>query len=214
MLFVPKYTWRLLVMRTVLYARVSTEKQSVDNQLKILQEYCKRNGLKVVQVYKDYVSGSKDSRPEFDEMLHDMRNHRFDCIAVYKLDRIGRSLKHLLQLFEEFEKNKIKFVSVTQNIDTNTPEGKMMVRMLMVLAEYERELTVARINDTLGRYKEHLRKDGKFVARDGKIRHGLGRPVGSHDSKPRRKSGYYLRWSKQSTPRKKEGILSEDNQGK
>ena len=132
------------------------------------------------------MSGSKDSRPDFDLMLKDMREGLFDTIIVYKLDRIGRSTSHLLKLFEEFEKKNIKFISVTQNINTDTPEGKLMLRMLMILAEYERELTISRINDGLARAREQ-----------GSV---LGRPKGSTDKKRRRTSGYVNRWLKQSTP--------------
>jgi DNA invertase Pin-like site-specific DNA recombinase len=189
-------------MKTAIYIRVSTDKQTVENQLPIIQDYCKRNNYVVFDIYQDVISGRTDSRPDFDRLINDMRKHRFDCIMVYKLDRIGRSLKHLLQLFEEFRNNKIDFVSVTQNINTSTPEGRMFLHLLMIFAEYERELTVARINDTLGRYKEHLKNEGKFIARDGRVRHHLGRPKGSKDKKQRKKGGYYLRYMeiKKSTP--------------
>lgn len=183
-------------MKVAIYIRVSTDKQTVENQLPIIQDYCIRNNYEVFDVYQDVISGKTDSRPDFDRLINDMRNHRFDCIVVYKLDRIGRSLKHLLQLFEEFRNNNIDFISVTQNINTSTPEGRMFLHLLMIFAEYERELTVARINDTLGRYKKHIRTEGKFIARDGKVRYHLGRPKGSKDTKVRKKSGYYLRWSK------------------
>jgi DNA invertase Pin-like site-specific DNA recombinase len=188
-------------MKGAIYVRVSTEKQSVENQLPIIQDYCKRNNYEVFDIYQDVISGKTDSRKDFDRLMNDMRQHKFDCILVYKLDRIGRSLKHLMQLFEEFNNNKVDFISVTQNINTTTPEGRMFLQMLMVFAEYERALTVARINDTLGRYKEHLKNDGRFIARDGRVRHNLGRPKGKKDSKPRKKGGYYLRYmSKKSTP--------------
>ena len=115
-----------------------------------------------------------------------MRNKKFDCIIVYKLDRIGRSLAHLIKLFEEFRTKGINFISVTQNINTTTPEGRMFLHLLMVLAEYERELTINRINSGLDRAKAKGIK--------------LGRPFGSHDKKRRRTSGYVQRWIKQSTP--------------
>ena len=174
-------------MIPVIYYRKSTkDKQEFGMQIHSIENYCKVNNITPIKTYSDEVSGSKDSRPEFDIMLKDMREGLFDTILVYKLDRIGRSTSHLLKLFEEFEKKHIKFISVTQNINTTTPEGKLMLRMLMILAEYERELTVSRINDGLARVKSKGKK--------------LGRPKGSSDKKRRRKSGYYLRWAKKTTP--------------
>ena len=100
-------------------------------------------------------------------------------MVVYKLDRIGRSLQHLLNLFEELTNRKIGFVSLSQNIDTATPEGRLFLHMLMLLAEFERELIVSRTLAGLAR----ARRQGKT----------LGRPKGRKDSRPRAKSGYYLR---------------------
>lgn len=174
-------------MKAVIYLRKSTrDKQEFGMQVHSIENYCRINNITPLYTYKDEMSGSKDSRPEFDLMLNDLRQGLFDTIIVYKLDRIGRSTSHLLKLFEEFQKKNIKFISVTQNINTDTPEGKLMLRMLMILAEYERELTVSRINDGLARARSNNKK--------------LGRPSGSKDKKRRRKSGYYLRHSKQSTP--------------
>lgn len=154
-------------------------------------------GYEIYDVYNDENwSGVKESRPQFDRLMNDVRQHRFNGIVVYKLDRIGRSLQHLLQLFEEFKNNNIEFISVTQNIDTKSEEGKLLLKMMMILAEYERELTVQRTRDTLQRYKEQIADCGYFIGRDGKKHTHLGREKGKKDSKPRRKSGYHLRWAK------------------
>jgi len=170
-----------------LYARVSSRDQNIDTQLLALRDYCKRMDYEIVGEYVDNgFSGKNENRPEFERLLSDMRNNKLDCIVCYKLDRIGRSLRHLLNLFEEFNNRKIGFVSLSQSIDTNTPEGRMFLRMLMVLAEYERELIVSRTKDGLRR----AIKQGKK----------LGRPSGSVDRKRRRKSGYLRRWAKQSSP--------------
>jgi len=132
-----------------------------------------------------FLSINADSRPAFNKMLENVRTRKINCVLVYKLDRIGRSLQHLLNLFEEFKNRRVEFISLTQNINTSTPEGKMFLRMLMVLAEYERELIVSRINSGLDRAR--ARSEGKT----------LGRPNGSKDKKRRRKSGYLLRWQKE-----------------
>ena len=167
------------------YARVSTKDkgQNIETQLLPMREYCQRNNYEIIEEYLDAgISGVKKSRPAFNKMLEDIRDERINCVLVYKLDRIGRSLSHLLKLFEEFKSKKIEFISLTQNINSSIPEGKMFLRMLMVLAEYERELIVSRINSGLDR----ARAEGKI----------LGRPNGSKDKKRRRKSGYLLRWQK------------------
>ncbi len=167
-----------------IYYRISTaDKQEIGMQEKAVRDYCERE---CIEIYKDYsdkgVSGSRESRPQFDLMLKDMRSKKFDTIIVYKLDRIGRSLSHLVKLFEEFKAKGINFISITQSINTTTPEGRMFLHMLMVLAEYERELTINRINSGLDRARSQGKK--------------LGRPTGSKDSKRRRLSGYYRRWGK------------------
>lgn len=174
-------------MKAVTYYRTSTyDKQDIGMQQEAIKKYCEREGVEIIKEYSDRgVSGKKESRPEFNQLMDDLRNKVFDTLIVYKLDRVGRSLSHLVKLFEEFEKKNIKFIAITQNFNTTTPEGKLMLRMMMILAEYERELTVARIKDGLAK----ARKDGKKIGKRGK------------DKKKRRKSGYHLRWAnKKPTP--------------
>lgn len=173
-------------MKVAAYCRVSTrDKQDITVQELYLKDYAERNGLEIFKTYSDVgESGSKDSRPQFDLMLNDLRAGAFKGILVYKLDRIGRSLSHLVRLFEEFKAKRIEFVSATQNINTATPEGRLFLHMLMMFAEYERELTIDRINDGLDKAKKQGKK--------------LGRKAGSKDKKERKRSGYWLRWNKQS----------------
>ena len=180
-------------MRVAIYTRVSTEDQDSSTQRQQIIDYCKSGDFKIYDIYEDVISGKTDSRPAFDEL---MRDKRFNTIIVYKLDRIGGSLQHLLQLFQEFKNKSIDFISITQNINTTTPEGKLMLRMLMILAEYERELIVARTKDTLDRYQKDIEKQGYFTDKEGKKHKTLGRPKGSKDSRPRPKSGYYHAWAK------------------
>ena len=168
-------------LKTGLYARVSKNEQNIETQLVALRDFCKRENIEIVKEYLDNgISGATDNRPSFNALLGDIRVGKINCVLVYKLDRIGRSLQHLLNLFEEFKNMGVEFISLTQNINTNTPEGKMFLRMLMVLAEYERELIVSRINSGLDR----ARAEGKT----------LGRPKGAKDNKRRKRSGYLLRW--------------------
>lgn len=170
-------------MKTAIYTRVSTidKGQTLEQQELPLIEFCKREGFEY-EVFKDHASGSKESRPELDIMLQRIRKHEFDSVIIYRLDRLGRSLKHLLQLVEEFKNLKIRFICLTQNIDTSTAQGMFFLQILGAAAEFERQLTRERIKDKLN----YLKSQGK----------SLGRPKGSKDKKARRKSGYLLRWQK------------------
>jgi DNA invertase Pin-like site-specific DNA recombinase len=168
--------------KVALYARTSMADQNTDTQLLPLRDYCQRLGYQAVGEYVDHGwSGKDDRRPEFERLLQDVRSGKINCILVFKLDRIGRSLRHLLNLFDEFKSKKVEFVSLTQNINTSTAEGRMFWQMLGVFAEYERELIVARTLSGLERAK-----------RQGKT---LGRPKGKKDSRQRKRSGYLLRWA-------------------
>jgi DNA invertase Pin-like site-specific DNA recombinase len=171
-----------MAKKVALYVRTSMQDQNPQTQLLALKDYCERMKHEVCGEYIDSgFSGKTDKRPEFERLLTDVRAGKVNCILVYKLDRIGRSLRHLLDLFAEFQRRGVDFISITQNIDTTSPEGKLFWQMLGVFAEYERELIVSRTLSGLERAK-----------RQGKT---LGRPAGSKDGKPRRKSGYLLRWA-------------------
>lgn len=168
-----------------LYARTSMQDQNSDTQLMALRDYCQKLEYQISGEYVDSgFSGKDDKRPEFERLIADVRTNKVSAVLVYKLDRIGRSLKHLLNLFEEFKARGTEFISLTQNINTSTPEGKMFWQMLGVFAEYERELIVARTMAGLDR----ARRQNKT----------LGRPKGKKDGRQRKKSGYYLRWQRQS----------------
>ena len=136
-------------MKVAIYCRVSTEEQNWNNQLGMLLDYCKKNKYKVYKQYVDIISGSKQSRPEFNKMLEDMRRYRFRAVVVTKLDRIGRSLKHLLSLFDEFESKKVEFIAVTQNIDTTSSIGKLQLQIIGAFAEFERNLISERTKEGL-----------------------------------------------------------------
>ena len=166
-----------------LYVRTSMQDQNSETQVLALKDYCNKVGYQIAGEYIDSgFSGKDDKRPEFERLLTDIRANKVNTVLVYKLDRIGRSLKHLLNLFEEFKSRKVEFISLTQNINTGTPEGKMFWQMLGVFAEFEREMIVARTLAGLDR----ARRQGK----------ALGRPRGRKDGRQRKKSGYYLRWQK------------------
>jgi DNA invertase Pin-like site-specific DNA recombinase len=164
-----------------IYARVSKRDQHPENQLLELRAYAKRQKYKVFKEYVDRMCGALDSRPKLNDLLEDARHGKFDMIINWKIDRFGRSLQHLLQMLEEMQKRKIDLVFTTQNIDTSTANGKLFFQIFGAFAEFEREMIRERIFLGL----ERARGQGKHC----------GRPAGSKDKKPRRKSGYNLRWA-------------------
>ena len=170
-------------MKIALYVRNSTneERQNPLTQINPLIAKCQQQGWSY-EVFQEFASGAKQSRPELDKMLKRLRQGEFNAVMVWKLDRLGRSLQHLLQLIEEFKNKKIAFISLTEGFDTSTSQGKLFMQLLGSFAEFERNLIQERINAGLAR----ARDQGKT----------LGRKKGSKDRKPRKKSGYWLRWSK------------------
>lgn len=134
-------------MKVAIYCRVSTEEQSNDQQEVLCKAFCERNSYEIFKIYKDIYSGGSDSRPEFNVMIEDMRNYKFDMIVVTKLDRLGRSLKHLLSLFDEFQNKKVHFVAVTQNIDTSTSIGRLQLQIMGAFAEFERNIISERTKE-------------------------------------------------------------------
>jgi len=159
--------------KIAVYTRVSTTEQTTKNQEIVCKEYCKHNNFKVYNVYSDIISGSKDSRPAFNKLLEDMRHYKFNIIIVTKLDRIGRSLSHILSMFNEFAKRGVGFIAVTQNIDTTSAAGRLQLHILSAFAEFERNLISERT-------KEGLR-NAKNVGKRGK------------DKRKRRTAGYFNR---------------------
>jgi DNA invertase Pin-like site-specific DNA recombinase len=135
-------------MRVAIYARVSTtgNGQSPEMQVRELREYCERRGWKVVGEYVDVgISGTKEKRPELDRLMADANRRRFDVVAVWRFDRMARSVSHLLRVLEIFNALTINFISLSEAIDTATPAGKMVFTVLGAVAELERSLIVERV---------------------------------------------------------------------
>ncbi len=172
----------MLRMKAALYLRVSTREQTTQNQDILLTEYCERNNIEIYKKYVDHgISGAKTSRPQLDIMLQDMRKKLFDSIICWKLDRLGRSTQHLLQILQELQNQKIRLVCTDMNIDTDTAQGKFFFTVVGAFAELEREIIIERINVGLDRARKQNKK--------------LGRPMGSKDKGRRRKAGYISRWA-------------------
>ena len=168
-------------MKCAIYCRVSTDEQNPKHQEKALREYAKNNDYKIFKVYTDKTYGSKQSRPALNELMFDARAKKFNVVIVWKLDRLGRSLQHLLTIVHEWNLKGIDFVCTTQNIDTTTPSGELVFHILGAIAQFERTLI-----------SERTKEGMKQALKDGRV----GRPKGKKDSQPRRKSGYYMRYAK------------------
>jgi site-specific DNA recombinase len=147
-------------MKVALYCRVSTEEQDADKQELQLKEFCQRQGFEIFKIYKDVMSGKTTSRPEFNLLLQDMRDLKFNAIAVTKLDRLGRSLQHLLSLFDEFNKLGVHFIATTQNIDTTSSSGKLQMQIMGAFSEFERNLISERTKEGM-RGAKNVGKRGK-----------------------------------------------------
>lgn len=135
-------------MKTALYARVSTadKGQDPEMQLRELREYCDRRGWTVAAEYVDVgISGAKDSRPQLNKLMADAKQRRFDAVLVWKLDRFGRSLKHLVSALGEFEALGVAFASLRDSFDLTTPAGRLMFNMVASFAEFERDLIRERV---------------------------------------------------------------------
>ncbi len=134
-------------MRIGVYARVSTlNGQNPETQLLELREYASHRGWQIVGEYVDAgVSGAKSSRPSLNRLMAHAHQRRFDGILVWKLDRFGRSLRHLVTALAELEALGITFISLKDNWDLSTPSGRLMFQIVGAMAEFERELYRERI---------------------------------------------------------------------
>jgi DNA invertase Pin-like site-specific DNA recombinase len=135
------------ISRIAIYARVSTlNGQNPEMQLAEIREYASRRGWYVTGEYVDLgVSGSKESRPELNRMMKDAHARVFDAVVCWKLDRLGRSLKHLVTTIEDLSAYGVTFVSLRDNLDLSTPSGRLMMHIIGAMAEFERELIRERV---------------------------------------------------------------------
>ena len=134
--------------RVAIYARVSTVNQTVENQFQELRIVAERNGWTIVAELSDNgISGSKgrDQRPAFDELLKRATRREFDLIMVWAIDRLGRSIQHLVGFMNEIQSLNVDLYVHQQAIDTTTPSGRMIFGIFSALGEYERELMRERI---------------------------------------------------------------------
>src|SRR5437660_6239224 len=147
--------------RVALYARVSTSngQQDPEMQLRELREYARLRDLAVVGEYIDKMTGSKDSRPALNRLMADASQRKFDAVLVWKIDRWGRSLKHLVTSLAELDAYGVAFVSLRDSLDLSTPSGRL--KLLGAMAEFERSLIQERVKAGL----RNARAKGKKLGR-------------------------------------------------
>ncbi|MGH9545326.1 MAG: recombinase family protein [Terriglobales bacterium] len=149
--------------RVALYARVSTSngQQDPEMQLRELREYAKHRELTIVGEYIDRMTGSKDSRPALNRLMADAGQRKFDAVLVWKLDRFGRSLRHLVNALAELEALGLTFISLRDNLDLSTPSGRLMFQIIGAMAEFERSLIQERVKAGLRNARAKGRRLGR-----------------------------------------------------
>jgi DNA invertase Pin-like site-specific DNA recombinase len=150
--------------RAAIYVRVSTDKQTVENQVRELHRIAERRGWQIVEEYHDAgISGAKgrDQRPGLDRMLKDASKRRFDVVMAWAIDRLGRSLIDLLGTIQHLEACGVDVYLDQQSIDTTTPAGKLMFQMTGAFAEFERSMIRQRVKAGLKRAVEQGTKLGR-----------------------------------------------------
>ena len=148
-------------MRAALYARVSTADQTCENQMLELRGYVAARGWTGTEFIDSGISGAKDKRPALDALLKDAKRRRFDVLVCWRLDRLGRNLRHLVTMLEELQHVGVAFVSMGEGIDCTTPAGKLQLHILAALAEFERERIRERVMAGLHRAKAQGKRLGR-----------------------------------------------------
>ena len=149
-------------MRVAIYARVSKQDQTAENQLLELRRYIAARGWPQATEYIDQgVSGAKDRRPALDQLTADAKRHTVQTVVTWSLDRLGRNLRHLVLLMDDWQARGVTFVTMREGIDTSTPAGRMAAGLFSVIAEFERARIQERVHAGLAR----ARSQGKTLGR-------------------------------------------------
>ena len=151
-------------MKAAIYARVSTADQEPENQLVELRRYVEARGWTGTEYVDKGVSGAKDRRPALDRLVADAKRRRFDVLVCWRLDRLGRNLRHLILLLDDLQAIGVDFVSLAEGIDATTPAGRLQLHILGAIAEFERGRIVERVKAGLAR----ARAQGKTLGRPTK----------------------------------------------
>ena len=165
--------------RAALYARVSTLDQETENQLLELRRFAEARGWTIQEFVDRGVSGAKERRPALDALLKGARRRQFDVLVVWRLDRLGRNLRHLVMTLEELSALGIGFVSLNEGIDATTPAGRLQMAILGAIAQFERERIAERVRAGLARVRAQGRRLGRRPHRiaDGDLERVDGQSV-------------------------------------
>jgi DNA invertase Pin-like site-specific DNA recombinase len=148
-------------VKAAIYARVSTFEQEPENQLSELRRYTAARGWTSTEYVDRGVSGAKDRRPALDALVRDAKRRRFDVLVCWRLDRLGRNLRHLILLLDDLHAVGVTFVSLAEGIDATTPAGRLQLHVLGAIAEFERARIAERVKAGLMRAKRLGRKLGR-----------------------------------------------------
>src|SRR5207249_6220495 len=132
-------------MRAAIYARVSTVDQEPENQLQELRRYIQARDWTAAEYVDRGVSGAKERRPALDNLIRDAKRRRFDVLVCWRLDRLGRNLRHLILLLDDLQAVGVAFVSLAEGIDATTPAGRLQLHVLGAIAEFERARIAERV---------------------------------------------------------------------
>ena len=153
-----------MATKAAIYARVSTLDQAPENQLQELRQYVQARSWTAQEYVDRGISGAKDRRPALDALIRDAKRRRFDVLVCWRLDRLGRSLKHLVTLLDELQVLGIAFVSLAEGIDATTPAGKLQMHILAAIAEFERARIAERVTAGLARARANGQRLGRPYA--------------------------------------------------
>ncbi len=148
-------------LRAAVYARVSTYDQEVENQLGELRKFVEARGWEAREYVDEGVSGAVEQRPALDELVRDAKRRRFDVLVCWRLDRLGRSLKHLITLLDDLQALGVACVSLAEGIDATTPAGKLQMHILGAISEFERARIAERVRAGLSRVRREGRRLGR-----------------------------------------------------
>jgi putative DNA-invertase from lambdoid prophage Rac len=162
-------------MKVAIYCRVSTTSQTMDPQVRELEEYAAKQGYEIAHRFSDVMSGAKTTRSGLAGMMALVRAKEIDAVLIVKIDRLARSLTHFAQLIDSFRKSGVALIVTSQNIDTSSsnPAGRMMMNMLGVIADFEREIISERTKAGLAVVKA----GGKQLGHPSKVMPGNAKEI-------------------------------------
>lgn len=126
-------------MKAAIYCRVSTDSQDLEHQVNACRRFCEYREFEIVRIYQEIISGAKAKRPEYLELVKDLRHGNYDGVVVFRLDRLGRNARELALLIDELEGKGIRVFSINESFDTSTAIGRAMREIIIIFAQLERE---------------------------------------------------------------------------